>query len=68
MEIILVNDASEDNRLCFSDGILYGEDCSFSGLAILMCESYYYMGDTLYFYDNNVDGIMSGNGDNERIR
>lgn len=58
----------EDNRLCFSDGILYGEDCCFSGLAMLTCESYYYMGDTLYFYYNNMDGIMSRNADNERIR
>lgn len=57
----------EENELCFPDNIVYGEDNYFSGLLMLMCHSYYYIGETLYYYYQNPDGITNRNNDSERI-
>lgn len=57
----------EDNALYFPEGMGYGEDNFFSGLSMLMCSSYYHIGDTLYYYYNNANGIIQKSGDNGRI-
>lgn len=58
----------DEAALCFPENMMYGEDNFFSGLAMLMCTSYYHIGDTLYYYFSNADGIIQKSGDNERIR
>lgn len=58
----------DDNALCFPENMIYGEDNFFSGLSMLMCKSYYHIGDTLYYYFKNADGIIQKNNDNGRIR
>lgn len=58
----------DDNALYFPENMIYGEDNFFSGLAMLMCKSYYHISDTLYYYYNNVNGIIRRNNDNGRIR
>ena len=57
----------DDNTLYFPENMIYGEDNFFSGLAMLMCKSYYHIGDTLYYYYNNVNGIIRRSNDNDRI-
>lgn len=57
----------EENALYFPEGMSYGEDNFFSGLVMLACRSYYHIGDTLYYYYNNADGIIQKSGDNGRI-
>ena len=58
----------EDNNLFFPENMTYGEDNFFSGLAMLTCGSYYRIGDRLYYYYNNENGIIRRTGDNDRIR
>ncbi|MCH5249699.1 MAG: glycosyltransferase [Lachnospiraceae bacterium] len=57
----------DDNELYFPEDMIYGEDNFFSGLAMLTCKSYYYINDSLYYYYNNINGIIHRTGDNERI-
>lgn len=57
----------DDNELYFPENMIYGEDNFFSGLAMLTCQSYYCINDSLYYYYNNVNGIIRRTGDNERI-
>lgn len=58
----------EENGLFFPETIRYGEDNFFSGLAMLLCGSCYHMGDTLYHYYRNANGIIRKQNDNGRIR
>lgn len=58
----------EENALFFPETILYGEDNLFSGLAMLLCGSCYYVGDTLYHYYQNADGLIRKRNDDGRIR
>lgn len=58
----------ENNALFFPEGIQYGEDNFFSGLAMLLCASWYHIGDTLYYYYQNAEGLIRKQKDNGRIR
>lgn len=58
----------EDNALYFPENIIYGEDNLFSGLAMLLCESCYHIGDTLYYYYQNAKGLIRKRNDSGRIR
>lgn len=58
----------EENALFFPETITYGEDNFFSGLAMLLCGSCYYMGDTLYHYYQNAQGLIRRKNDDGRIR
>lgn len=58
----------EKNALFFPENIVYGEDNFFSGLTMLLCGSCYHIGDTLYYYYQNAEGLIRKRNDNERIR
>lgn len=58
----------ENNALLFPEGIQYGEDNFFSGLAMFLCASWYHIGDTLYYYYQNAEGLIRKQKDNGRIR
>lgn len=58
----------EKNALFFPENIVYGEDNFFSGLTMLMCGSCYHIGDTLYYYYQNAEGLIRKRNDNGRIR
>lgn len=58
----------EENALFFPENIVYGEDNFFSGLAMLLCTSCYHIGDTLYYYYQNAEGLIRKRNDNGRIR
>lgn len=47
----------EENGLKFLEKIYY-EDCHFSGLAMFLHKSYYFIGETLYYYYQNPNGII----------
>ena len=47
----------EENGLKFLEKIFY-EDCHFSGLAMFLHKSYYFIGETLYYYYQNPNGII----------
>lgn len=56
------------NNLFFPEDIVYGEDNFFSGLTMLLCGSCYRIGDTLYYYYQNAEGLIRKRNDNGRIR
>lgn len=58
----------EKSGLCFPDHINYGEDNFFSGMVMLMCRSYYCIKEPLYYYYNNMGGIIGSSHSDERIR
>jgi len=58
----------ERNALFFPENIVYGEDNFFSGLTMLLCSSCYHIGDTLYYYYQNAEGLIRKRNDNGRIR
>lgn len=58
----------EKSELHFPDHINYGEDNFFSGMVMLMCRSYYCIREPLYYYYNNMEGIISSSHGDERIR
>ncbi|MCM1173606.1 MAG: glycosyltransferase [Blautia sp.] len=58
----------KENALSFPENIDYGEDNFFSGLAMLVCNSCYHIGDTLYFYYQNAEGLIRKKSDHGRIR
>ncbi len=58
----------EDNALFFPENMNYGEDNLFSGLAMLLCGSCYHIGDTLYYYYQNAEGLIRKRNDSGRIR
>lgn len=57
-----------DNDIYFPENMIYGEDNFFSGLAMLFCKSYYKIGENLYYYYMNSNGISLRANDNERIQ
>lgn len=57
----------DDNAIYFPENMIYGEDNFFSGLAMLLCKSYYKIGENLYYYYENANGITRRANDNERI-
>lgn len=57
----------DDNAIYFPENMIYGEDNFFSGLVMLLCKSYYKIGENLYCYYKNADGIRLRSNDNERI-
>lgn len=57
----------DENALRFPENIIYGEDNYFSGLSMLLCGSYYHIGEALYYYYQNDNGIIHRNSDNGRI-
>lgn len=58
----------DENDLFFPENIIYGEDNLFSGLAMLLGASYYHIGDTLYYYYQNAEGLIRKRNDSGRIR
>lgn len=58
----------EENALFFPENIVYGEDNFFSGLTMLLCGACYHIGDTLYYYYQNAEGLIRKRNDDERIR
>ena len=55
-----------DNNLRFITGALY-EDVHFSMIALLLCQTAYFIGESLYFYYNNSEGVYKSS-DNEQLR
>lgn len=58
----------DENDLFFPENIVYGEDNLFSGLAMLLSASCYHIGDTLYYYYQNAEGLIRKRNDSGRIR
>lgn len=58
----------KSNKLRFVENLYY-EDCQFSGMAMLLHQNYYHLGETLYYYFYNNEGTMhSKGGDNNKIK
>ncbi len=55
------------NKLRFVENLYY-EDCQFSGMAMLLHQNYYYLGETLYYYFHNTQGTMNSKGDSKKIK
>lgn len=56
----------EDNCLRFITGALY-EDVHFSIIALLLCKSVYFIGESFYFYFDNSNGVYKSS-DKEQLR
>lgn len=57
----------EKNALRFLEQIYY-EDVHFSGLTMLLHQNYYYIGETLYYYYQNENGIIRSKGNADKIK
>lgn len=55
------------NQVSFLEDIYY-EDCHYSGLAMLLLDNYYGIGETLYYYYKNPEGTISSTDNMEKIK
>lgn len=56
-----------ENALAFPENIYY-EDCYFSGLVMLLVGSYCTIGETLYYYCRNPEGIMHSAANVDKVK
>lgn len=55
------------NALTFPENIYY-EDCFYTGLVMLLLGSYCTIGETLYYYYRNLDGIMRSAANIDKVK
>lgn len=55
------------NKLSFLEDVFF-EDCHYSGLAMLLLDSYYAIGETLYYYYQNPAGTIISTSSMEKVK
>ncbi len=57
----------KNNNLLFLEDVYY-EDCHYSGLAMMILDSYCSIGETLYYYYQNSNGIILSTKNMEKVK